>query len=372
MNWFEACPQPPHWQIAWAPLETHPLWQALRGCPQDPNHHAEGDVWNHVHAVVEALVSLQSWRDLPQDEREIVFAVACLHDVGKPATTKTEPDGRISSRGHSRVGTILARNDLWEQRCPFARREAICNLIQTHMRPFYWLEQHRPNRETILLSQLVCCEHLAILAEADARGRISESKNQLLEIVALFAESLSDLDCRRKPFAFPNDTSRLAYAADPNASELIHRFESFGSQVILLSGFPGVGKDTWLRQQHPNLPVVSLDEIRASFGISPEDDQGAVIQQGREAARAYLRQGQDFAWNATNLSARIRGETVRLLLDYHAQVRIVYLEVPLTRLAEQNRSRKARVPDSVMLRLRDRWEVPTCLEAHQLEMHIHE
>jgi predicted kinase len=62
---------------------------------------------------------------------------------------------------------------------------------------------------------------------------------------------------------------------------------------MTLSGLPGAGKDSWLRANRPDLPVVSLDRIRESFGVAPTDNQGQLLQAGFEAARVHLREGRD-------------------------------------------------------------------------------
>ena len=100
----------PLWQVNWAAI--WPLWPELATldtCPQDPIHHAEGDVGTHTRMVVEALVADPDWQDLAFDDQSYLFWAAVLHDVGKPAVTKHEDNGRISSRGHSRVGASIAR-----------------------------------------------------------------------------------------------------------------------------------------------------------------------------------------------------------------------------------------------------------------------
>jgi len=91
------------------------------------------------------------------------------------------------------------------------------------------------------------------------------------------------------------------------------------------------------------------------------------VNRAREQARAYLRQGRSFGWNATNVSRQLRGECVRLFAGYGARVRIVYVEVPAATLFSRNRQRAAPVPEAVIERLLQRWEVPDRTEAHQLE-----
>ena len=86
----------------------------------------------------------------------------------------------------------------------------------------------------------------------------------------------------------------------------------------------------------------------------------------RDEARALLRSGTSFIWNATNLSRRIRAQCIRLFADYGARIRIVYVEVSEPNLRSQNRSRNAPVPERVLNALLERWEVPDITEAHEV------
>src|SRR6202035_2140763 len=102
-----------------------------------------------------------------------------------------------------------------------------------------------------------------------------------------------------------------------------------------MSGLPGAGKDTWIRQHLPDWPIVSLDAVRDELDVDPADEQGQVINRAREQAREYLRQGRSFVWNATNLSRQLRGQCIQLFADYHARVRIVFVEASAERLLSQ-------------------------------------
>jgi tRNA uridine 5-carbamoylmethylation protein Kti12 len=56
-----------------------------------------------------------------------------------------------------------------------------------------------------------------------------------------------------------------------------------------------------------------------------------------------------------------------MFAGHEAHVRLVYVEAPPDRLFAQNRQRRRKVPDKVIERLLDRWEVPDRTEAHQVE-----
>lgn len=97
--------------------------------------------------------------------------------------------------------------------------------------------------------------------------------------------------------------------------------EDFRCEVVLMSGFPGAGKDRYIEDHLAGWPVVSLDRLRSELDVDPEDDQGTVVSHAREEAREHLRAGRSFVWNATNVSRRIRAHRTRIFADYGARIR---------------------------------------------------
>ena len=360
-------PHPPEWRVDWDALDARFDWvRALRGVPQDPVHHAEGDVWIHTRMVLESLCEMPGWRALDPAERDVVFAASLLHDIAKPRCTKTEPDGRITSRGHSIRGAVLARRLLWRMGTSFPQREAICALIRHHQAPFFLIEKEDAGRAARAISQSARCDHLALVAEADARGRRCADPQRLLDNTALFREVCDEHSCLRGPAPFPSAHARLLYLRGDTSDPLYRPHESFRADVVVMSGLPGAGKDSWVRENLGEWPVVSLDQIRHELEVEPTDSQGEVVAQARELAREHLRAGRRFVWNATNLSRQLRTSVVNLFLDYRARVRIVYVEVSEETLRTQNRARVAAVPDGVIERLLERWEVPEAGEAPEV------
>lgn len=85
----------------------------MKGCPQPPNYHSEGDVWTHTRLALANLESDRYAAEFPDEPpcAELVMSVL-LHDVAKPTTLRTpERDGtdRIRFDGHDRVGAAAAR-----------------------------------------------------------------------------------------------------------------------------------------------------------------------------------------------------------------------------------------------------------------------
>jgi putative nucleotidyltransferase with HDIG domain len=364
---FAFCPSAPDWRLPWDEMDrAYPFLQALADCPQDPLHHAEGDVWIHTRMVCQELIALPAWRELPLEQRQVVFAAAVLHDVAKPRCTRLEEE-RITARGHSRQGAMMARNILWRMAVPFSDREQVTAMIRYHQLPFFLIDRPDARRQAIEISQTTRCDHLALLAEADIRGRICADQQRLLDNVALFALLAGDLGCSQTPYPFASDHARVLFFQDMHRQPDSPAHQAFRAEVILMSGLPGSGKDHYIHNHFPDWLLISLDDLREELDVSPDESQGTVINEARERARAWLRQGQSFVWNATNISAQLRQQVIALFFAYQARVRIVYLEVPCAVLFSQNRQRSRCVPEKVMERMIDRWEVPDRTEAHQVD-----
>lgn len=367
-------PGPPGWAVDWpAVLAACPWLGPLAATPQDPEHHAEGDVLTHTRMVAEALAGLAAWRDLPPAERAALFLAALLHDIGKPATTETAPDGRISSPGHARLGASIARGLLWSDQglggpLAFAERERVAALVRLHGLPLWFLERPDIARAVLPASLRSRLSLVALLAEADVRGRICADAGELLGRVGLFREWCAEQGCLDGPYRFPSDHSRVRYCRGRQQDPAYRAHDDTWGEVTLLSGLPGAGKDTWLGGQAGGLPVISLDAIRAEQGVDPEDNQGAVVSAAKERARELLRRRQPFVWNATNLTRTLRDPLVELFLGYGARVRIVALEAPLDQVLRQNRQRPRPVPEAVIRRLAARAEPPDLSEAHAVEV----
>ena len=365
---FPYLPQPPNYQFDWQNFHDEFAWiRALQGCQQDAVHHAEGDVWIHTKMVCGSVIANKNWRTLTEQERAIVFVAALMHDVAKPVCTRIE-DGRITSRGHSKRGEIMAREILWRMEISMVLREQIVNLIRYHQIPFFLIDRPNADRKLFEVSQTARCDLLAQVTEADARGRICADQQRLLDNIALFANYAEEQQCLRAPRKFPSAHSRFLYFQKEDRDPNYLAFDDTGSEVIVMSGLPGAGKDHWIKTSAPDWPVISLDALRAEMKIKPTENQGAVVVRAREKAREYLRRKQNFIWNATNISRQMREHCLSLCAAYNARIRIVYLETSAEKLFEQNRSRDASVPNAVINKLISRWEMPDLTEAHQIDL----
>ena len=345
---------------------------------QNPVFHGEDDVYTHTRMVCGELAGNSWFHTLPQRQKTELFLAAALHDIGKVKTTKREGEAWVSPH-HAVTGSRMVRTFLWQE-CGLCGteetivfRETVCALVQHHMRPLHLLDRSGPERQVREIASVgelakdFSWNLLSMLAEADVRGRIAEDIPEILNRVELAGMMASDLGCLHGPCRFADGYTKRAYFSGRNVLPDQALFDDSWGEVILLSGLPGTGKDTWVRQNAPDRPVVSLDEIRARLKIRPEDNQGSVIQAAQEQAREYLRKKEPFVWNATCLTPETRQKLVGLFERYGARVRIVYLETDRETRESRNAGRPDSVPESAVARMTERTVPPLPCEAQAVE-----
>ncbi len=351
-------------------LAAFPALAFAKTTPQDSRYHGEGDVWTHTQMVVEALLALPDYQAASRAEQEVVFLAALLHDVAKYSTTVVDPvTGTIGQPGHSRKGAIDARIALWDAGVPFDVRESVCRLISVHQVPFFALDGSRRGTPEFLVRELswqLSIPSLAMLAEADMRGRICADKARVLDNIELFRELAREEGCYGTPCPFADAHTAVSYfrGADVHPDYPLH--QAPGSRVIVMSGLPASGKNTWVDAHHPELPVVSFDDARDALGLRHGKNEGMVAHLAVDRAKALLRAQQPFIWNATHLSERMRQKTLDLLFAYHAEVEIAYLEQPRAELLRRNTKRDTSLSNKALASMLHRWSVPLPTEAHHV------
>jgi putative nucleotidyltransferase with HDIG domain len=310
---------------------------------------------------------LADWAALDRPPQIKLLLAALFHDSGKPATTAIDAEtGRTRSPKHALVGAEIARRVLRDLECDLQTREQIVGLVRYHGHPPFLLEKETPEHEVIRLSWLVDTRLLYYFALADTRGRRAREMSRPEENLHLWKMVAEERGCFGAPFNFANDQARFLFYRDQLSSLHYTPHEDYRSTVTLMSGLPGAGKDTWLSRHRPGLQIVALDAVRDSLDIDATDNQGKVIQEAREQCRVHLRAGQDFAFNATNITRQMRQRWIDLFADYSARIEIVYLEPPLSLLLPQNKHRSSPVPEKVVLELLEKLEPPTITECHSL------
>ena len=257
-----------------------PFASELAQTPQDGIHHAEGDVLAHTMLVTHTVKSHDCFKTLAEKDKEILIAAALLHDIGKIKTTRVI-GGSIEAPRHAPVGAHIAREYLWKMHglCGsldnMRLREAICLLIQYHSLPLHLIDDidctrkmHNVASNSVLAPDF-SFRKLIMLCHADILGRMCNDLDDMLLRLDLCQEMATNEGCLEKcyPFASPFTRHKYLGGAEIWKNQILHN-DNWG-EVVLMCGLPGTGKDTWISCNLPDLPVISLDEIRKREKISP-------------------------------------------------------------------------------------------------------
>jgi poly(A) polymerase len=95
-------------------------------------HHRHKDVYQHSLTVLEQAIGMED--RLPQRPDLIIRLAALLHDIGKPATRRFEPGGKVSFHHHDVVGAKLVRKRLTALRFSGEEIKAVSDLVALHLR----------------------------------------------------------------------------------------------------------------------------------------------------------------------------------------------------------------------------------------------
>jgi poly(A) polymerase len=92
-------------------------------------HFRHKDVYDHTLTVLEQAMALED------GEPDLVLRLAALlHDIGKPATRRKEPGGRVSFHHHEVVGAKLAKARLTALKYPKDVVSDVSRLVELHLR----------------------------------------------------------------------------------------------------------------------------------------------------------------------------------------------------------------------------------------------
>jgi poly(A) polymerase len=129
-----------------------PDFLAMHRTEQNPDHHPEGNVWNHTMLLLERL---------PKNCSLTLALAALFHDVGKVGTCKfSEKTGHNTFHGHAEFGAVLAGQIL--RRMKFANEvvDVVVSHTAQHMKFF---EVEKMKRST--LARFVRQDNFAELLE---------------------------------------------------------------------------------------------------------------------------------------------------------------------------------------------------------------
>ncbi len=294
---------------------------------------------------------------------------AAFHDIGKAACTKQE-DGKWIAPKHTIIGEKEFRRTAYREAAlfglTFRQRETVAKLIRYHGIPVWFWTKGRPEFDLLKAAESIPLRLLYLLSKADVQGRSAKDLGTMEEHVELFADYAKELDIWEKPYAFANPYTKYQYFHKEDLWHKAALYDDTEFDVLLMSGLPLAGKDSWIEKNGMGMPVISLDGIREQLGIPPTKGSGRVVQAAVEQARILLRQKKPFIWNATNIIQETRQKLIGLFAGYGARVHILYLEVPYQELLARNRKRARYIPEHALEEMIRKLEVPAPWEAYEL------
>ena len=150
-------------------IRHFPELEALIGCEQNPRWHPEGDVWIHTLHCMDVFASERI--GVEREDLIVGFAVLC-HDLGKPATTTREEDGRITAKNHDVIGVDLTRQFLGRLTGEEKLIEEVVPLVACHLAPIQLFGSNVSDAAIRRLAHRVGrIDRLVRVSGADLRGR---------------------------------------------------------------------------------------------------------------------------------------------------------------------------------------------------------
>jgi len=214
-------------------IEHFPEVNALRGVPQDPEWHPEGDVFTHTLHCCDALAHLPAWQATDETARIVYMLAVLAHDFGKPSTTQRAlRDGRerIISPEHDEAGGVLAEQFLQRINAPHAIPKRVVPLVVNHLAHLQTITDRGVRRLAKRLEPETI-EGLCIVMTADHQGRPPKPPivpESILQLGAK-AEALAVAASAPKPILLGRHLIEIGLKPGRQFGQILH--EAFEAQL---------------------------------------------------------------------------------------------------------------------------------------------
>lgn len=164
----------------------------LKGIEQNPQYHAEGDVWNHTMMVLDSAATM---REKASDPRGFMLSALC-HDFGKKVATIVK-DGVIHAYNHEIAGLPLIQTFLKRLTDEKALIKYVLSLCKMHMKPRVLAEAKSSVKATNkMFDSVEYPMDLIYISKADASGKLPKEENSdaydfLIKRYELYKEIMS-------------------------------------------------------------------------------------------------------------------------------------------------------------------------------------
>jgi len=207
---------------------------AMRGVPQPPDYHPEGDVFRHTLLLL---------RQLQPGVSESLALGALLHDIAKPLCA-VEREGRMTFHGHCERGAEIAVEICQRLRRPREVWENVAYLVRNHLRPAQAFEMRISTLKRMMredgFPELLELVRLDRLASNSSLKSIEFCERKLAEFGA---EAI-----RPTPFLGGRDLIAMGYQPGPRFREMLDAVESAQLEGRVRSRDEAKG---WIRTHYP-------------------------------------------------------------------------------------------------------------------------
>ena len=241
-----------------------------------------------------------------------------------------------------------------------------------------------------LLSRQVDPQLLYFLEKADMKGRICADMDKNLESLELFRMRLEELDLWENELPYENwfqvfedndisyskagslmaihDFERKSISSPEEGLARSYRLRDGYPELVITCGPSGSGKSSWVESLSDEWERLSLDDLRQEMTgkRSSQKDNGAVLQQARTLLKQLLSQNKKIVWEATSLRKDHRAALIQTGIKYGALVSIRAYIAPESALNQRNNKRINPVPEKVLSKQLESYQIPSVEEAHEL------
>lgn len=147
-------------------------------------------------------------------------------------------------------------------------------------------------------------------------------------------------------------------------------------ELIILTGLPASGKNTWIKKflkNHSHV-VVELDEIRHEiFGHQfHRNAEPFIIAYAKTMVMLLLKQGKSVIINSTAVTNDIRNQWINLGKQYSATCKIVWIRTSRVHCWKRNckRPKGYKVPIEAFMRMVNAFQIPNEFDLHDCRVLI--
>lgn len=385
--------------------QDFPLLLELEKTEQDPEWHAEGNVFIHTNMVIDEMYKIFDEEDsLSLSDKYILLMAVIFHDIAKPLVSKWKEVlgvNRLTAKNHEYEGMSYLFYRFLEQDLEETEMNHILNLVGYHQMPkLLVVKNGYTSWDFKLLTEKTRGELFYLLELADMRGRVTTDYEEQLEYMELFKLYCIDENCfysesglnEELRSLFKNtfdekEESALSFLIGKTKKRLHEKtlieplvaYQKYFEQkdnhgtLFMLCGLSGSGKTSAVKkliENHGATTIIELDELRKKHDIKKNNRRevdGRVRQEAKELLKRSLSNKEVVVFDACNQRKDFRSQICDLAEEYFAKTVLVFVKTPISQCIKNDRERSVRtVGDKVINYQAKTFQYPEDIEFNEV------